>query len=755
MRISSALLVAFTLLAVAATSAVAVLEPQGDRIQASNRADELYFDGNPVVGFPSVATGGGNTLVVWEDNRVDGNQIWGQFLSGGGVPVGADFQISEGGADDAKAPAVAYDSARSEFLVVWESEKDDVWGQRVHLGAAGGEQVGDNFAISTARPSVRDFVRDPDLAFDATAGAFLVVWQDVRVGTFAVMGRRVLSGGAAAGEDFAVSRAHEVRAGAAAVAPAIDHDPIGGQFVVVWGDARADRKKAGGGTLYELFGQRIAPDGAALGANFHLEPPAAAGGDSVPPLANTGGARSIDVAADSARGGFLAVMSTDMQGKDGTPLTRDVHGIHVSSSGVLRPTTVSDLSRSPSDDYGYDSASSVQLAFSPVGRQWLAIWYSGQADPKAYQSAEITETKLEIMGQLLDVTGDPEGPCTRPMKNPCESNDTLEVGGEDFRISRMSDPATYGASHPDAYADRDAFFPAVAFQPGGDSFGVVWAGDGIAQPFTKPKSGQVAAVTDDWYEAYLQILEGPEARGVSTPTGGGGGGAGPGGTGSTSAAALLAEIKALLKELLVDRAGKSVPVPVSCPAEQAALTCEGSITGETVEKVTARAAAVTKKKAARIKLGSVRYSVPRGATAEVRLPLKKAAAALRRRGKLKIQLRIDGGALGRSVRVVTVYASPRSVVANRAGALRVRVSVPAAAKAGSAKATLRQGATLVAQTAAKAAPGGTAVVALKLTGAVRSKLLSKRRLKFTLRVVAADAAGRELADERPLTVRLR
>ncbi len=75
-RISSVLLVAFTLLAVAATSAVAVLEPQGDRIQVSNRADELYFDGNPVVGFPDVATEGGNTLVDWEENRDYGNHIW-------------------------------------------------------------------------------------------------------------------------------------------------------------------------------------------------------------------------------------------------------------------------------------------------------------------------------------------------------------------------------------------------------------------------------------------------------------------------------------------------------------------------------------------------------------------------------------------------------------------------------------------------------------------------------------------------------
>ena len=107
---------------------------------------------NPAVGYDSVRN---RYLVVWEADDTDTPgvaneefEIFGQVLSPAGEPVGAnDFRISDAGADgdpdsDARNPAVAFNPAGNEFLVVWQANEQpttdgdpqfEVYGQRLAL----------------------------------------------------------------------------------------------------------------------------------------------------------------------------------------------------------------------------------------------------------------------------------------------------------------------------------------------------------------------------------------------------------------------------------------------------------------------------------------------------------------------------------------------------------------------------------------------------------------------------------------------
>jgi hypothetical protein len=77
----------------------------------------------------------GTHLVVWTDDRNGNDDIYGQFVAGGGALVGPAFAIAGEGAAE-QSPAVAYDPTHDEYLVVWQrwddkTESWDIYGRRV------------------------------------------------------------------------------------------------------------------------------------------------------------------------------------------------------------------------------------------------------------------------------------------------------------------------------------------------------------------------------------------------------------------------------------------------------------------------------------------------------------------------------------------------------------------------------------------------------------------------------------------------
>ena len=138
-------------------------------------------------------------VVVWEAAREApsrGTDVYGRRVLATGAVAGRDFRISgKAATGDDSVPAIAWNGADAGFVVVWQDGRDlasrsfDIQGARL---AANGFPEGGNFRVSGP-----DAVRDdwsPALAWNDAAGEFLVVWQDWRNcddRCFDIYGRRI------------------------------------------------------------------------------------------------------------------------------------------------------------------------------------------------------------------------------------------------------------------------------------------------------------------------------------------------------------------------------------------------------------------------------------------------------------------------------------------------------------------------------------------------------------------------------------
>jgi hypothetical protein len=236
---------------------------------------------------PAVAYNGRNNeyLVVWEGDDNSGNLVAGEFEIFGqrldaatGAPIGAnDFRISHMGPDgniDSAAiePAVAYNGAANEYLVVWYGNDTpdsayEIFGQR--LSAATGAQIGVNdFRISDLGPNGNSAfgARSPAVAYNRAANEYLVVWQgDENTGTLVrgeveIFGQRLdAATGAEVGvNDFRLSdMGPDGNPNFGARNPAVAYNGAANEYLVVWsGDDNT-------GNLVdderEIFGQRFSP----------------------------------------------------------------------------------------------------------------------------------------------------------------------------------------------------------------------------------------------------------------------------------------------------------------------------------------------------------------------------------------------------------------------------------------------------------------------------------------------------------------
>jgi hypothetical protein len=207
-------------------------------------------------------------LVVWADGRTSisrGSDIYGQRVSATGSLVGANFPISGTAAVGADLwPAVAYDSAEGAFLVVWQDDRktasrgSDIYGQRVSVR---GYRVGANFRVSGPGATAREGV--PALAYNSATHEFLVVWWDLRDGgprRSDIYGRRVSASGTPVDEDFRVAPPGQRRQ----YFPAVAFGSGIHQYLVVWQDVRPYYNNP------EIYGRRVSGWGSPRGPEFPI-----------------------------------------------------------------------------------------------------------------------------------------------------------------------------------------------------------------------------------------------------------------------------------------------------------------------------------------------------------------------------------------------------------------------------------------------------------------------------------------------------
>jgi len=215
---------------------------------------------------PSVAYGAkpNQYLAVWDaDGLTTDNEfeIFGQRVSAAGGELGGDLRISTTGTDgdgthDADNPAVAYNSARGQYLAVWEADglatdnEFEIFGQRLRPTGA---ELGQDFRISNVLPDGDNLTIafNPDLAYNSTANEFLATWTNFTADQ-EIFGQRIGGTGRQLDGDFQVSRTGAV--GDPNPEPDFSGVAAGvGDYLSVWeGDAVPTDEE------FEIFGRRIA-----------------------------------------------------------------------------------------------------------------------------------------------------------------------------------------------------------------------------------------------------------------------------------------------------------------------------------------------------------------------------------------------------------------------------------------------------------------------------------------------------------------
>ena len=248
----------------------------GSELAIGNEATSILY-GHPALAYNPATD---EYLVVWQEihSQAVGYDVYARRVAGSGSLPAPPFRVSgSSGAGNEGTPRVVYNPRTNQFLVGWNAYDHvstllyRVWGQRV---SATGTLSGSGFLMS-ASPG---WCSPPRLAVNATANQVLAIWEDFRNQSIDIWGQRVNGDGSLAGPNFQISASASAKQGYSAAWGGVDH------YLVAWGDTRAGDN---------VYGQRVAGNGVLAGAEFAIANQAG--------LVEAGPA----VEVDSRNGGFL------------------------------------------------------------------------------------------------------------------------------------------------------------------------------------------------------------------------------------------------------------------------------------------------------------------------------------------------------------------------------------------------------------------------------------------------------------------
>jgi PKD repeat protein len=193
-------------------------------------------------------------LVVWTYN----NKIMGQRVTASGTLSGSAYQVVLGLSKLALAdqPAIVYSPIANLFLVT--SRAREAGSNTIHKIVA---QQTPGLYTSTSLVSQTNIpVAEPDVAITSD-GSYLVVWHDFRNGTYGIFGRRLTSAGVLNGNDFPISDLYGDN-----TSPDVAWNSTASAFLVVW-----DNYAAGVSNFISyISGQRINTSGSLVGNALFL-----------------------------------------------------------------------------------------------------------------------------------------------------------------------------------------------------------------------------------------------------------------------------------------------------------------------------------------------------------------------------------------------------------------------------------------------------------------------------------------------------
>jgi hypothetical protein len=298
--------------------------PRGTWLAISDGAGDQYA---PAVTYNDAA---GEYLVVWDD----GNDLFGQRVDGDASAVAQDFVISQ--APNAQwFGAVAFGGDR--YLAVWgdyRSAGPDIFGQFV---SQAGELLGDEIGLSPA------FLNQqfPALAYGSAQQQWLVVWEDDHTGLRGITGQFMTHGGLLVGEPFTIG-AHVN----GQYSPAVAYNPDDDEFMVVWDDWR--------NLNHDIYGQRVkASDGSVF--------------PEVQITSNPDWQWTPALAYDGDAGQYLVVWS-DNRNDPGDDSNWDIFGKRLKQDGTPWDGFALDICKRQ------DNQEHPAMAYNPQERQYLVVW---------------------------------------------------------------------------------------------------------------------------------------------------------------------------------------------------------------------------------------------------------------------------------------------------------------------------------------------------------------------------------------------
>lgn len=292
-----------------------------------------------------------------------------------GEPFGSQFLIGDQNVDTA-SPAIAYDTQRKEYLVVWYNDRagcHDIYGQRLSWAGA---RLGPWFSIAAGCPDER---RYPDVVYNPKLDQYLVVWthtippSGMTSGSQSIRGQVVSAAGGLVGGVINISDPL-LNGLATATLPAVDYSSKSEKYLVVWGSHTS------GNVSEDIKAQVLSGAGAIEGSNFYV-------------VQGTWAAshRRPDVAYNRRGNGYLVVWQ---QLDKGTNLY-GIFGQLVHGTGALISTPF-EILKSTKDQTGPRVAANPTATASG---QYLVVW-----------ELQYNPGDRDVKGQLVNNDGTLDGP---------------------------------------------------------------------------------------------------------------------------------------------------------------------------------------------------------------------------------------------------------------------------------------------------------------------------------------------------------
>jgi len=288
--------------------------PIGGRIVVSAGSEQEVY---PAVAYNSQRQ---EYLVVWYNDRAGCDDIRAQRVSGGGALVGGPFYVSAECPVDRRYPDVAYNSAQDQYLVVWEQEESaggySIQARRV----SGAGQVLDGTDVTVRSWGGNTYTPvQPAVAYASTSDRYLVVWAETWHSgsiTHGIYGQVMDEQGNFDGGQFSISEGPDPRQ-----APDVAYNRHANRHLVVWQQEDTTLPVP----LWDVYGQQVHGGGGTFGGDIRI---------AYYSVSSTNPAvAAIPITPDQYK--FLVAWEIDY-----APGDRDIYGLAIAEDGTPNPTDV-------------------------------------------------------------------------------------------------------------------------------------------------------------------------------------------------------------------------------------------------------------------------------------------------------------------------------------------------------------------------------------------------------------------------------